>query len=224
MTIPLDPGAGGRSIGLQALLPGDILVSTTDEWVSRGIRDVTDSEVSHSMLYLGEGTVVHAVGQGVVEQSLDDAVDGSWLVVAYRKAGLDETAVRKIVAFSREKVGRGYDYAAIGGLLLVETSIFIEKDDMTSLQDEDRFFCSELVAEAFAHGGAPLFSGTSSAVTPAYLAERRIWGGLRYVGHLKSLRPRQELRHRRRFRPRYMGGGAVMGEDGIIRQGPGPKL
>ena len=56
MTIRLDPGAGGRSIGEDALNMADMIVSTVDgSAVSLGIRVASGSPVSHSILYIDWG-------------------------------------------------------------------------------------------------------------------------------------------------------------------------
>src|SRR5207244_5020121 len=53
LEIPLDPGEGGMSIGVDALQAGDIIVSTSRHPVSYAIRAGTLSAVSHAMLYVG---------------------------------------------------------------------------------------------------------------------------------------------------------------------------
>ena len=65
--IPLDPGVGGMSIGVDALQPADIIVSTARHAVSYAIRAGTLSAISHAMLYVGNGKVIEAVGSGVRE-------------------------------------------------------------------------------------------------------------------------------------------------------------
>src|SRR6476620_6347967 len=58
LEIPLDPGIGGMSIGVDALQPADIIVSTARHAVSYAIRAGTLSAVSHAMLYVGDGRVI----------------------------------------------------------------------------------------------------------------------------------------------------------------------
>jgi hypothetical protein len=66
--VPLDPDAGGRSIGQSPLVIADILLSTQDDpIVANTVRRVTDSEVSHASLYIGDGPIVEALlDRGVV--------------------------------------------------------------------------------------------------------------------------------------------------------------
>jgi uncharacterized protein YycO len=74
MSIPLDPGRGGRSVGDGALAMGDILVSTTPALSSAAIRIGAGADVSHARLYIGAGQVVEAVGEGVVLAQLENVV------------------------------------------------------------------------------------------------------------------------------------------------------
>ena len=84
MSIPLDPGRGGRSVGDSALAMGDILVSTTPALSSAAIRIGTGAAVSHARLYIGAGQVVEAVGDGVELAQLENVVAHDSLCVAYR--------------------------------------------------------------------------------------------------------------------------------------------
>lgn len=60
------------TISASTLRPADIIVSTTDAAVSAVIRAGSGSSVSHSMLYIGGGSVVEAVEAGVVRRPLAD--------------------------------------------------------------------------------------------------------------------------------------------------------
>lgn len=83
--IALTPaGGGGCCIGDAALRPADIIVSTTGAAVSGVIRVGTGSPVSHAALYAGNGEVIEAIGQGVVQRGLDKALADDLLAVAYR--------------------------------------------------------------------------------------------------------------------------------------------
>src|SRR4051812_5245175 len=61
----LSPTNGGAAIGVQALQPGDILLSSANAMTSVGIRMLTLSPVSHASLYIGDEQVAEAVGEGI---------------------------------------------------------------------------------------------------------------------------------------------------------------
>lgn len=64
-----------------------------------------------------------------------------------------------IIAAARSQVGKPYDLTALFGLL-------VRRD----WQEADRWFCSELVAWAFAQGGSPLFRPEALyRITPQHL-------------------------------------------------------
>ncbi|MFP3615818.1 N-acetylmuramoyl-L-alanine amidase, partial [Paraburkholderia sp. SIMBA_050] len=83
--IPLDPGVGGLSIGTDALEIGDIILSTTGNSGSGVIRAGSGAEVSHAMLYVGQGgQVIEAIPGGVQLRPLADALADARLAVAFR--------------------------------------------------------------------------------------------------------------------------------------------
>lgn len=198
MTIPLDPGAGGRSIDEQTLDIGDIVVSTTPAMISRVIRGATGSVVSHAMLYIGGGQVVEAIQPGVTLRSLRAAVADASLAAAYRHPRLTEGQALRVRDFAGHQLGKGYDIAGLAGQagFQLDRKVFCAEADIECvrrvgnnnmrLQRPDRFFCSELVADAFRQAGVPLTSTPPSWVSPDDIATLRIRGPLTYVGHLKA--------------------------------------
>ncbi len=78
--IALDPGVGGCSIGIAALQPADIIVSTTASPLHEGIRIATRSVVSHAALYAGDGEMIEAIGRGevtgVIQRKIELALAG----------------------------------------------------------------------------------------------------------------------------------------------------
>ena len=54
------------------------------------------------------------------------------------------------------------------------------------MQSKAKFFCSELVAEAYRRAGAPLFPKPAERASPEDVAKLGIHGKLLYVGHLRS--------------------------------------
>ena len=192
LEIPLDPGAGGRSIDVSALSPGDIIVSTARHPVSYVIRIGTVSSISHAMVYVGDGKVVEAVGDGVREVALTTALSGAILAVAYRDPRVDATKAQAIVDFARAqaRAGKPYDYVGVGTtgyriLYPIDGRVLDKILELTGVTGNDAasFYCSELVFAAYAAAGIPLSTTKPDHSTPDDLVQL---GGsrLQYVGHL----------------------------------------
>lgn len=123
---------------------------TIGSWL---IRLVTWSEWSHVAL-VHEDRAIEAVWPRVREVTLAEIVAAhSEYVVVEIPASLG------VLLAAREQIGKPYDWAALIGML-------IHRD----WQEEGSWFCSELVAWAFARGGAPLFRPEAlHRVTPQHL-------------------------------------------------------
>jgi cell wall-associated NlpC family hydrolase len=189
--VPLDPGVGGRSVGEQALQVGDVLVSTTRQFVSRVIRLGTFSPVSHVMLYAGAGKVIESVGHGVREVALAEAISDAILAVAYRVPGLDAAGAARVVAYARSRIGQPYNFAGVayqGFRILNPLPAAVISAIGNRLNVEvgqaGAVYCSELVLESFEHGGVLLGSRPAQS-TPDGVVQlaRSRWT---YVGHLKA--------------------------------------
>jgi uncharacterized protein YycO len=176
--IALDPGIGGFSIGDSALQPCDILVSTTKANISLGIRVATQAVVSHAALYCGSGTVIEAIGQGVVSRSITDSLQDDVLAVAYRSPNMTKKISTAIIGFASKQLGKTYD---LRGAIYSDDIVLC----LISGPRPSAFFCSELVVEAYKQGGLPLTVLPSQCITPGDLANIAIQR-LVYAGHLKG--------------------------------------
>lgn len=198
MTIPLDPGRGGRSIGVDSLEIADIIVSTTPERISRIIRAATGSHVSHSMLYIGGGQVVEAIADGVTLRFLAQAISAASLAVAYRHPRLNAQQGLRIRDFVGQNLDKGYNFLGLLGQAGFQSDrwIFCVDADIACtrrfgrlnmrLTSTDRFFCSELVLAGFQRVGVPLTNTPPNWSSPDDIARLRLTGSLDYVGHLKG--------------------------------------
>lgn len=192
LDIPLDPGAGGRSIGVDAMLPGDIIVSTTRAWVSRAIRLGTLSPVSHVMLYLGAGRVIEAVGSGVREVSVEAALHDAILAVAYRVPNLSAAQRERVLREARQFKDQPYNFPGIvqRGVAIVAPVTGAVVDAISRVlsvprQQAHAVYCSQLVLEAYQRAGISLLATPPSQSSPEAVA-RFAQGRLGYVGHLKA--------------------------------------
>ncbi|UXY14501.1 hypothetical protein N8I74_14410 [Chitiniphilus purpureus] len=191
LAIPLDPGQGGRSIGLDALHAGDLIVSTARHPVSYLIRAGTLSAISHTLLYIGGGKVIEAVGDGVREVNLGDAIGDAILAVAYRDPRVDAAKAAAIVAYAKSRLGQPYNYAGVafsgyrtlnpGGALIIDR---IARLAGLQVGQASASYCSELVYDAFKAAGVTLPGALPAESRPSDVVDLFDAKKLVYVGHL----------------------------------------
>lgn len=200
--IPLDPGAGGRTIDEGDLEMGDIIVSTTAEFVSRAIQAATKGPVSHSMVYTGDGgQVVEAIGDGVVFRPLSQALRSATVAVAFRFPGLTEDQRLRIRDFVGNQIGKNYNYwglvnqarftinSAYCDLLAGDAREACRRFNgriYLGSGSNDSFFCSQLVLAAYRAADIELTSTPPHWSTPTDIANLRLRHTLNYVGHLRT--------------------------------------
>lgn len=133
-----------------------LLFSTTSNPFSALIRAATWSRWSHVSVVDGSSVIEAAAIYGVRRVSLMEAIDRDkdWALVKFPCT--DPVAV---IAAAASQIGKPYDYTAILGLGL-------HRD----WQEDDSWFCSELVAWGFNAAGQPLFrSDCMRRITPQHL-------------------------------------------------------
>jgi len=179
---PLTPATGGRSIGLNALEKGDIIVSTTSGLVSAAIRAATNGPVSHVMAFVGGDRVVEAVRENVREITLSDALNDTTLAVTFRHASITSDGVNTLTANIQSAVGNRYNYWGVILNLLAEHIGSIRRVPIPT----DSFYCSQLVLTSFASAGFPLLDQGDVNEWPTAIVPVEGFGGslLKYVGHL----------------------------------------
>lgn len=182
--IPLDPGSGGRSIGAGALVPGDLIVSTTDALISRLIQRATASPVSHAMIFAGdvrgEPSVIEAVAAGVRSVPLAEALEDASLAVAFRHPDADRQSVRRLLDYAGARVGNRYDSWGVAQQLLCrKAGVLCEVST-----ENHRWYCSELVLSAYQAARLPLSDGAPRWRAPGDLVRFQPSARLEYIGHL----------------------------------------
>lgn len=134
-----------------------VLFSTTSNPFSWLIRMMTWSRWSHVSIVDGDTIIQAHALHGVVRSSLAEAIDTAKRVELVRLPARDPAAV---IAAAASQIGKPYDWTAL--------LAFILRRDW---QEDDSWFCSELVAWAFHRGGSPLFRADRiSRVTPEHIA------------------------------------------------------
>jgi hypothetical protein len=206
----LQPPQGALAISSDALAPADILLSAADGVTSLGIRLMTLSAVSHASLYMGDGNIADAVGEGIRQLAMPRFLAEEATVVAFRHPGVRAEHVEKMRAFVAETVGQKYNY--VGVMLQAPFSIERRMCEVPltpslvrdfclqgvgaaqlGLGRSDRFFCSQFVLEAYRRAGLPLTQADPRLLSPADLLHMREGDVpsvrseqvLHYVGHLK---------------------------------------
>lgn len=193
---------GGMCLLPTGLRAGDIIVTRRPEFMSRMIRLGTMSHISHAMLFVGEGKVVEALTDGVCERDLDSAISGTSLAVAYRRRGISESQGEFVASVARTfaQAGIKYDYAGAANSFMQHTSgrsLDIAATAVTGVPigflilsatrtsySQNRFFCSELVVEAYRRAGLPIVATGADQTSPERMREAVDGGVLEYLGHL----------------------------------------
>lgn len=139
---------------------GDVILSTTSNWMSNGIRLFTNSDFSHAALHVGGGFLIEAVGAGVRRIHARAFVypDESYVSVL-RANHLSDDLRERVSASARAHLYRPYSIARA----LATKVKFVRANE-----DPGRF-CSQLVAEAYESVECRLLSKNSAAITPGDL-------------------------------------------------------
>lgn len=132
------------------------MFSTSSRPMSAAIRICTWSDWSHVAIIDGDVVIEATAPAGVRRFPVVQAIDHA------KRAQLVELPCRDpqaVIAAAASQIGKPYDYTAIVGLGL-------HRD----WQEDDAWFCSELVAWAFERAGEPLFRPeVMRRVTPQHL-------------------------------------------------------
>jgi uncharacterized protein YycO len=131
--------------------PGDVILMTSNKKISEIIREVTNSDYSHTAMYIGNGEIVESTSGGVRIVDLkiyDDNAHPDFILLAAK--GRIHTEDRKQLVKSVLKyVGYRYSYLQIiWGLILR----LIGKSENTRWQKDltkRAMHCSEAVATAY---------------------------------------------------------------------------
>ena len=212
----LSPANGGALIAAEALQPGDILLTAGSGLTSVGIQVLTLAPVSHAALYVGDGQVIEAVGEGVRTRAVHAVLEEEAMVVAFRHPGTTPEAATLMRDFAHDKVGSRYGYLGVvlHAPFAVERRVCelplvpgLVRDfclrGVALVQlgtgSDDRFFCSQFVLEAYRHAGLPITTAQAHWMSPADLLHMRaddvpsmtVQQTLHYVGHLKYTEPQR---------------------------------
>ena len=141
-----------KSVLASALESGDLLFMTTDQVSSKLIRFVTKGPYSHVALYSGQEGGVHWIidattKAGVTKRSLSECLKESRYIVAARMPKLTKIQRDIIVGHAAKQLGKEYDY--FGAIASARVMVGSKELAIRFTQDDQKFYCSELLVESF---------------------------------------------------------------------------
>jgi Permuted papain-like amidase enzyme, YaeF/YiiX, C92 family len=207
----LNPRNGGQLISTDQLKIGDIILSAENGINSVAVRIWTLASVSHASIYVGNNEIVEAVGEGVRIRNVAKLLEDESTIVAIRHPNVSPANSVALAEFMKSQVGKKYNYMGI----MLQAPFSLERracelplvPDLVrdycirgvaaiqlGLSDNDNFFCSQLVLEAYNNAGLPLTNADPRLFNPADLLHMRegdvtsvkIRQTLQYLGHLKA--------------------------------------
>jgi len=132
--------------------------------MSKAIRWLNWSEYSHAALICRDGKVIEAWTQGGVRQveSLSDRHNPGTPVDVFCVPALTNDEAMDVETFCRSQIGKRYDWRGVFHFITRRP----ERPD-----DQEAWFCSELLAAAFAYARRPLLARIQAwKVYPGMLA------------------------------------------------------
>ncbi len=136
-----------KRIRVDALQPGDIILTASKTAAGKAIRTTTVAMVSHAMICVGHGSVIDSTGDGVQARNVQrEFFRPLERVYAFRlKVPLDKQRLRNVVDFARSQIGARYSAKEAVRAVLPGRK-----------PRGRRQFCSRLVARAYAAAGVRL--------------------------------------------------------------------
>jgi len=109
----------------------------------------TSTTYTHCAIAVGGGRMIEAVAKGVVEAPLDAHGTRPYIALRYKhEIHPDHVQAAKDWLYNQVECAVGYDFLALLGFLT----------GYKGFEEEDKFFCSELVAYAFQAAKVDLYS------------------------------------------------------------------
>ncbi|MCB2228818.1 MAG: hypothetical protein KQH53_19245 [Desulfarculaceae bacterium] len=171
--VTYEPGLVGFSRVAGDFVSDGISIFTGDEAIS-GVA------VTHAFLVENEDYCIEATGEGVVRNYLEEYFDGKHLVYFRRPKGLTPDKASLLLDAARAKLGQGYSYAGIFGMLMdkvCKVGDFIPglNHCRNPFNSRSSWFCSELVS--FALHCMPEYRGSELLKTyhPSRVSPQRLF-------------------------------------------------
>jgi uncharacterized protein YycO len=141
-----------------------ILLTRSPDLISRLIRWQTRGRYSHAAVQLSDNTVIEAWHKGGVVQhnSLKDFIAfhaPTTLIHSFEIRGMQPEQAQRAEGFLRACVGKGYDFRSVFRFM-----------SRAPASVNQRWFCSELAAQALTVAESPLLHAESHHISPRDLA------------------------------------------------------
>lgn len=136
-----------KGLDEERLRLGDIILTTQDHPISKGIRGATKSDISHAMIYVARGSVIDSTGEGVHARNTQRLFFNDHCAVHVRRLATrpGEQMIKCAISFARNQIGTRYS-----------TAEAVRSALGTSRVPTRQQFCSRLVAQSYAWAGCPL--------------------------------------------------------------------
>ncbi|WP_305840064.1 YiiX/YebB-like N1pC/P60 family cysteine hydrolase [Photobacterium leiognathi] len=140
-------------LDMRLLKPGDIILTGSDTKLSRVIKKFTKGSFSHAILYVGDGSYIHSDRNGVHSNNIQRLLfEDESNVMVLRSA--NEQVISMACDFARSQVGKEYSVkGAINAKVKAPLSL-----------DNNRQFCSKLVAKAYEFAGLKLVKNADTCM------------------------------------------------------------
>lgn len=131
-----------KKINASVLNVGDIILTTTNTLISRSIRSITRSDISHAMLYVDSYSVIDSTGDGVHGSNTQRLFyDDNCEIYALRlERKITKEELKKVISYARSCIGTEYTKTEAAKTIIGGKTKASKKQ-----------FCSRFVARAFAY-------------------------------------------------------------------------
>ncbi|WP_294738903.1 YiiX/YebB-like N1pC/P60 family cysteine hydrolase [uncultured Pseudomonas sp.] len=144
---------------------GDILLSTSEAWVSSAIKVVTRSAFSHAAIFVQAGGLVieavhpHIKLTSMVDKAIRDAKNIRVLRWANPQMPCNTQAIAE---YARSHVFKNYSRSG---------AVLSKAAQGWGTEEESQLFCSQLIASSYLAGGVSLTDKAPAKTTPADIAK-----------------------------------------------------
>ena len=118
---------------------------------------------AHAAIYKGDGKLIEAQPEGIIERNIDDYFSHGYYVRAFRHRYIrNEEILERVIQQCQEKHGKPYGWLGLGFFTLasfmpISLNFLFDNWIVDKLcRFDDKYFCSELIVDAFDEAGYPI--------------------------------------------------------------------
>lgn len=152
---------------------GDIISCRGEDIEGKVIRWVTQSNINHTALYIGNEQIIEALSDGIVISNINDRLDDPkqelWID---RVKALEPSQVQPLIDYAETFLHTKYDFIGLLGIFVKyivrkwHWDNFITFWGKNKLEDQRKLWCSEYCQVVFLKFGIKFVNFDSSYVTP----------------------------------------------------------